>query len=85
MRRPAFAPPMGETLVLLPRRRWNQVVRAIVDHKLAIVLATMLDGERPDGGIVGHLVTEKFRGIVQFCVALLLNHFRSIGDRVLLL
>jgi len=65
---------------LSPRVRWHHVVRAIVDHKLAIVLAAVLDGERPDAGVVGQPVAEKFRCIVQTRVALLLNHFRSVGD-----
>jgi hypothetical protein len=47
------------------------------------VLAAVLYGERPDGGVVGHPVTEKFRYIIQPCVALLLNHFRSVGDGLL--
>jgi hypothetical protein len=45
---------------LAPRVRWHQVVRTIVDHKLAIVLAAVLDGERPDAGVVGQPVSEKF-------------------------
>ena len=68
---------------LSPRVRWHQVVRTIVDHKLAIVLAAVLDGECPDVGVVDQAVAEKFRCIVQPCVALLLNHFRSIGDGLL--
>jgi hypothetical protein len=47
------------------------------------VLAAVLDGERPDGGVVGQPVAEKFRCIVQPRVALLLNHFRSVGDGLL--
>src|ERR1700747_154084 len=68
---------------LSPRVRWHKVVRAIVDDKLAIVFAAVLYGERPDGGVVGHSVTEEFRCIVQPCVALLLNHFGSVGDGLL--
>ena len=37
---------------LSPRVRRHQVVRAIVDHELAIVLAAVLDGEHPGVGIV---------------------------------
>ena len=39
--------------VLAPGVRWHQVVRTIVDHKLTIVLAAVLDGERPDRRVVG--------------------------------
>jgi hypothetical protein len=42
--------------VLSPRVRWHQVVRTIVDHKLAIVLAAVLDGECPDVGVVDQAV-----------------------------
>ena len=73
----------GAITALSPGVRWHEVVRAIVDHKLAIVLAAVLYGERPDGGVVGHPVAEKFRCIVQPCVALLLNQFRSVGDGLL--
>src|SRR5262249_25907712 len=66
--------------LLSPRVRWHQVVCTIVDHKLAIVLAAVLDSKRPDGGVVGHAVAEEFRCFVQPCVTLLLNHFCSIGD-----
>jgi hypothetical protein len=73
-----------KTIYLLSARvRWHQVVCTIVDHKLAIVLAAMLDGERPDGGVVGHSIAEKLRSLVQSRVALLLNHFRSGGDGLL--
>src|SRR4029077_9188976 len=63
-----------------PRIRRHYVVRAIVDHKLAVVLAAVLDGERPDGGGAGQSVPKKFRSIVQPRVALLLNHSRSVRD-----
>jgi hypothetical protein len=43
----------------------------------------VLDGERPDVGVVGQPIAEKLRSIVQPRVALLLNHFRSGGDRLL--
>ena len=36
---------------LPPRVRRNQVVRTIIDHKLAVVLAAVLDGDHPG---VGH-------------------------------
>jgi hypothetical protein len=66
---------------LWPTRVWRyQVVRAIVYNKLAVVLAAVLDGERPDGGVVGPPVPEKFRC---YCPALLLNHFRSVRDSLL--
>jgi hypothetical protein len=68
---------------LSPRVRWDQVVRTIVDHKLAIVLPAVLDGEHPNIGVVGQPVAERFGCIVQPCVALLLNHFRSVGDGLL--
>src|SRR5215470_1209405 len=73
---------LKETKVALlsPRVRRHQVVGAIVDHQLAIMLGAVLDGKRPDGGVVGHPVAEEFGGIVQACVALLLNHFRAVGD-----
>jgi hypothetical protein len=45
---------------LAPRVRWHQVVRTVVDHKLAIVFATVLDGERPDVGVVGQSVPKEF-------------------------
>jgi hypothetical protein len=45
---------------LATRVRWHQIVRTIVDHKLAIMLAAVLDGERPDGGVVGQPVPKKF-------------------------
>ena len=44
---------------LSPRVQWHEVVRTIVDRKLAIVLAAVLDGGRPDGGVVGHPVAER--------------------------
>ena len=69
--------------LLEPRVWWYQVVCAIVDHKLAIVLAAVLDGERPEGGVVGQPIAEKLRSIVQARVALLLNHFRPGGDGLL--
>jgi len=47
------------------------------------VLAAVLDGERPDGGVVGQPIAEKLRSIVQPRVALLLNHFHSGGDGLL--
>jgi hypothetical protein len=47
------------------------------------VLSAVLDGERPDGGVVGQAVAKKFHCIVQPCIALLLNHFRSLGDGLL--
>ena len=68
---------------LSPRVRWHEVVRTIVDHKLAIVLAAVLDGECPDVGVVDQAVAETFRCIVQPCVTLLLNRFRSVGDGLL--
>jgi hypothetical protein len=68
---------------LSPGVRRHQVVRTIVDHKLAIVLAAVLDGECPDVGVVDQAVAEKFRCMVQPPVTLLLNHFRSVGDRLL--
>jgi hypothetical protein len=42
-----------------PRVRWHQVVRTVVDHKLAIVLAAVLDGECPDAGVVRQPVAKK--------------------------
>src|SRR5580692_13037703 len=66
-----------------PRVWWHQVVCAIVNNKLPIVLPAVLDGKRPDGGVVEQPVAEKFGGIVQPCVALLLDHFRSVGDGLL--
>src|SRR6267143_5695388 len=72
------------TRALLPTRVWrDQVVRAIVHNKLAVVLAAVLDGEYPDGGVVGQPVAEKFRCMVQPRVALLLNHFCSVSDGLL--
>ena len=47
------------------------------------MLAAVLDGERPDGGVVGQPVPKKFRCIVQPRVALLLNHSRSVRDGLL--
>ena len=67
---------------LSPRVRWHEVVRTIVDHKLAIVLAAVLDSDHPDVGVVGQPVP-KFRCFIQPRVALLLNHFRSVGDGLL--
>ena len=55
---------MNLITALAPRVRWHKAVRTIVDHKLAIVLAAVLDGKRPDGGVVGQPVAEKFRRIV---------------------
>jgi hypothetical protein len=46
--------------ILAPRVRGHQVVRPIVDHKLAIVLTAVLDGERPDGGVVSQPVAKEF-------------------------
>ena len=66
--------------LLSPRIRWHQIVSAIVDDELTIVLAAVLYGERPDRGVVGHPIAEKLCSIVQPRVALLLNHFRSGGD-----
>lgn len=43
---------------------------------LAIVLAAVLDGERPDAGVVGQSVAEEFHCIVHSCVALPLSDFR---------
>ena len=51
---------MASITALAPRVRWHQVIRTIVDHKLAIVLAAVLDGKRPDGGVVGQPVPEEF-------------------------
>ena len=68
---------------LPPRVRRHQVVRAIVDHKLAVVLAAVLDGEHPDRGVVGQPVPKEFRGFVEPGVALLLNHVGSVGDCLL--
>jgi len=45
--------------------------------------AAVLDGERPDGGIVGEPVPKKHRRFVQPRVALLLNHLRSARDGLL--
>ena len=59
------------------------VVRTIVDHKLAVVFAAVLDGKRPHGGVVGHSVAEKLRCMVQPRVALLLNHSRPISHGLL--
>src|SRR5690242_4136293 len=70
---------LGVVTELSPRVRRHQVVRTIVDDKLAIVLAAVLDGERPDGGVVGHAVAEKFRCMVQPRIALLLNDLRSVS------
>jgi hypothetical protein len=47
------------------------------------VLAAVLDGERLNVGVVGQPVAEKFRCIVQPRIALLLDHFRSVGDVLL--
>jgi len=47
------------------------------------MLATVLDGKGPDIGVVGQPIAEKFRCLVQPCVALLLNYFRSVGDGLL--
>jgi hypothetical protein len=47
------------------------------------VLAAVLNGERPDGGVVDHPVAKKLCCFVQPCVALLLNHFRSVRDGLL--
>src|SRR6266852_6424965 len=66
-----------------PRVRRHQVVGAIVDDKLAVVLGAVLDGEGPDGGVVGQPVPKEFRCFVQPGVALLLNHLRSVRDRFL--
>ena len=35
----------------------------IVDHKLATVFAAVLDGERPDVGVVGRPSPKKFVGL----------------------
>src|SRR5437016_12843969 len=61
------------------RVRRYQIVRAIVDDQLAIVLAAVLDGEHPDVGVVGQPFA-KFRCLIQPRVALLLNYLRSIGN-----
>jgi hypothetical protein len=45
---------------LAPRVRWHQVVRTVVDHKLAIVLAAVLDGKHPDVGVVGQPAPKSF-------------------------
>ena len=50
---------------LSPRIWRHEVVRTVVDHKLAIVLSAVLDGECPDVGVVGQTIAEKFRRIVQ--------------------
>ncbi len=47
------------------------------------MLAAVLDGEHPDGGVVGQPVPEEFRCFVQPRVALLLNHLRSVRDGLL--
>jgi len=65
------------------RVRWHQVVRAVVDDKLTVMFRAVLDGEGPDVRVVGQSVAEKFRCIIQPCVALLLNHFRSVGNGLL--
>ena len=57
-----------------PRVWRDQIVGAIVDHKLAIVFAAVLDREGPDGRVVHHPVAEEFGRVVQTCVALPLNH-----------
>jgi hypothetical protein len=63
-----------------PRCWRHQVVRAIVDDQLAVVLAAVLDGGHPDRGVVRQSIPKRFRGIVQTRVALLLNHLRSVRD-----
>jgi len=73
----------GAITALSPGVRWHEAVRTIVDHKLAIVLAAVLDGERPDGGVVGQPVPEEFRCFVQSRIALLLNDLRSVRDGLL--
>ena len=50
---------------LSSRVGWHQVGRTIADHKLAMVLAAVLDDEGPDRGVVGQPAAEKFRCIVQ--------------------
>src|SRR6266478_5374848 len=66
---------------LAPRVWRHQVVRAIVDHKLAVVLGAVLDGEHPGVGVVDQLVPPRiFRNFVQPRVALLLNRVRSVAD-----
>src|SRR5579863_9848089 len=59
---------------------WDKVVGAVVDDKLAIVLAAVFDGEGPDGGVVGHAIAEKLGRFVQPGVTLLLNDFGAVGD-----
>src|SRR5215472_434159 len=68
------------SLVLAPRVGRHKVVGAVINDELAVVLATVLDGEGPDVGVVRQPVAEKLSCIVQPCVALLLNHFRAVGD-----
>ena len=68
---------------LAPRVRWHQVVRTIVDHQLAIVFGAVLDGEGPNGRVVGQPVAKEFCCLVQPGIALLLNDFRAVGDGLL--
>src|SRR5258708_6195716 len=69
-------------IALAARVRWHQVVRTVVDHKLAIVLAAVLDSDHPDVGVVGQPVP-KFRCFIQPRVALLLNHLRTVRNSLL--
>jgi hypothetical protein len=76
--------PKDSITALTPRVRRHQIVRAIVNYKLAVVLAAVLDGEHPGLGVVDHPVPPRiFRNFVQPRVALLLNHVRSVRHRLL--
>ena len=71
-------------LRLLPARvRRHHTVRTVVDYELALVFPTVLDGERPNGGIVGEPVPKKLRRFVQPRVALLSNHLRPVRNGLL--
>jgi hypothetical protein len=62
-----------------PRIRRYLIVRAIVDHQLAVMLAAVLGGLPLGEEIVGHAIRPwKFRDFVQPCVALLLNYDGSV-------
>src|SRR5258706_14408716 len=81
---PGWQQGLSRGLAALPPRFWrHQAIRAVVDNKLAVVLAAVLNGEWPDGGVVGQPGPEKLRWFVQSHVALLLNHFRSVRHGLL--
>src|SRR5215472_7774893 len=69
----------------LPTRiGWNQIVGAIIDDNLSVMLAAMLDGEHPHIRSVSQAVAPwHLHRFVEPGVAALLDQFGAVGDGLL--